>query len=1251
MLNLVNYKARILEKVTIRSKFVDIVFPLTLSILVAFVSWQNYTPGTWLSGWDNLHPEFNLVLNLKRSFFALWQEYQGLGLLGGMAHAADLPRQLILLAFSLFLPISFLRYFWFFLMLFAGPLGVYFLVREILGNKKGEITSNLSGLVAGAFYFANLATVQYFYTPYESFAGFYGFFPYLILFALRYLKTGKRKDIAILLLVSVLATSAFYVQTLFVVYLLVLSVFVLEVVLRQKVEGVKKSIKLLVIVLVANAFWLFPAGYFTLENSSIVNASKINSFSTPEITLMNQARGNLSDIALLRGFWFDYSDLGEAGKFDYLMSPWREHLSEPGVELVGYLIFVTAVLGLTLSFLKKNLPWRASAVILFVVSYFMLATVQTPFGAIYSFLSDRVPFFNSAFRSVFTKWSVVAAFTYALGLGFFIYALSTYLKGKLKFTVFFVAGTLLFGMIWFMKPSFEGHLIMKSARIKIPYEYFELFEFFKKQPRQARIAFFPVDTFWGWNFYDWGYRGSGFLWYGIEQPILDRAFDVWSGDNETFYNEFATAFYGLDKDRLVNVLDKYDVSFVLIDKGVISPEQELDFLRFDDAEKMLAEIGAEVAFEKEDLIAYDLRNISQESTFVFAPEKYSQVSSDVNFTRRDVIFDELGDYVLDKSGETIAYPFSDLWKEEVPGVSYSKGYLDKTWVNIKRELDVGSGDYELVIPGVPSGTIYQGLSRIKLKGAELVIEFEQPIALKIGESEVELPELSNLIVGLGRNYEEVLVSINAKTVRVSKDSEVIETFPLWVGAPIYVEVFDAASPKTIDLSSEFLSKDINTCWTRKGKEGFLDVTKSGGVLSIKVKDLVGCASFKLGRLEGEKALLSVSLPYRSSKQSRPDFCVVVEGSHECLNEEVFYNSIASNDWGEVERQVILETAPTYWLVVSTRPSDEEGEEWQIDYQAPDVESYPLVANATFDAGVWKNLIKERRMGVEGGESIDLSLYGMREEVDFALTGKLQIDNCDIFERGSVDKDVTEAGTVYRAENGASVCDFSPLGNITTAGNYLIRFVGENVLGRGLKFYLYNKTVKHNGLEVLLDKGEFDQTFSILDWLYYEPSTYVLNVENRSFGEKSEVELNEVEIYQLPLQWLTTWRFEPRSLADEEARHTNEIVISDIEKIGTSHYFLTTKSDIDRGLLMLSQGYEDGWQAFTIDSQATLARFLPWITGKKLEHTKVNSWANGWFVPKGEHSIVIVFWPQYLEFLGFAILFIAGSIFLKKFDKE
>src|SRR3989344_5758024 len=39
----------------------------------------------------------------------------------------------------------------------------------------------------------------------------------------------------------------------------------------------------------------------------------------------------------------------------------------------------------------------------------------------------------------------------------------------------------------------------------------------------------------------------------------------------------------------------------------------------------------------------------------------------------------------------------------------------------------------------------------------------------------------------------------------------------------------------------------------------------------------------------------------------------------------------------------------------------------------------------------------------------------------------------------------------------------------------------------------------------------------------------------------------------------------------------------------------------------------------------------------LFRVRVNGWANGWLIGQGTHSVVMVFMPQYLEYLGFLIL--------------
>jgi hypothetical protein len=163
--------------------------PFLFLLLIVFLMFlTNYNLGTWLSGWDNLHPEFNFFLNVKRSFFGVWQEYQGLGLLGGMGHGSDLIRQIILWLISFILPNSFNRYFFHFLMLLVGAIGVYKLLDYLLTDGERKKTACLAG---GVFYLFNLATLQMFYVPLEVYSSHFAFLPWLFLANLKFLQEGN----------------------------------------------------------------------------------------------------------------------------------------------------------------------------------------------------------------------------------------------------------------------------------------------------------------------------------------------------------------------------------------------------------------------------------------------------------------------------------------------------------------------------------------------------------------------------------------------------------------------------------------------------------------------------------------------------------------------------------------------------------------------------------------------------------------------------------------------------------------------------------------------------------------------------------------------------------------------------------------------------------------------------------------------------------------------------------------------------
>src|SRR3989344_1187167 len=384
-----------------------------LMAVVLFLAFLNYQPGTWLSGWDNLHPEFNFPLNIRRSLFAVWQEYQGLGLLGGMSHAADLPHQILLWIASLAVSPRLVRYGYTFATLLLGPLGMFWFMREVFARRFKPVFREFASLLGGLFYLLNLGTVQIFFVPYESFITQYAALPWLAYLTVRFLEKEKNKAWP-LVLALILAAPMAYVGTVFLVTMVVVGVFAVEYLMTVRSKAALGKVgKWLSVIGVVNAFWLLPFLYFVAVAGSIVKTSRVNEYSTPDMILRSREFANPKDAILLRGFWFNYVDRAESGKFDYLLGVWRDHLSSPVITTLGYALFALVVLGIPVAIAYKT-PFRKSAFFLFALSWFMLLEENQPLGFLFKWMSENIPLFQEMFRSVFTNWSPVAILSYAI---------------------------------------------------------------------------------------------------------------------------------------------------------------------------------------------------------------------------------------------------------------------------------------------------------------------------------------------------------------------------------------------------------------------------------------------------------------------------------------------------------------------------------------------------------------------------------------------------------------------------------------------------------------------------------------------------------------------------------------------------------------------------------------------------------------------------------------------------------------------
>lgn len=661
---------------------------LLIFTLVFVLAITNYVPDTYLTGWDNLHPEFNFLSNIKRSLFAVWQEYQGTGLLGGMGHAADLPRQLFLWFLSTFVPFHSIRFFWTMLTLFIGGLGAYKLAQLVLSRSAGtkslplservqcnSFTHRVMSSMAGVFYILNLSTVQQFYVPFETFTSHFAALPWIIWGAILHLNKPTKKTLAIFFLVAFLSSPAYYVPTLFVVTVLALFVISIAYLLSHKtIRALVGTAQIFITLFVTNAFWLLPFAYFTLTNSQVTVNNKINQMATETIFLENKAHGNLIDVPILRGFWFDKIDPNLEGVFDYLLLPWKEHLQNPFIFVIGYILFGFVVFGAIRQ--SRERRWQSAGFLgVFLLALTMLLSATPPFSWIGSFLREQVPLFNQAFRFPFTKFSILASLTYAVFFSTGIYWVSRLIFQKwLKTCAWAVALVL---VLLFSLPAFRGELFYQNEQVSIPQEYFAIFDFFSKNGKNTRIANFPQASFWGWNYYRWGYGGSGFLWYGIDQPILDRAFDPWSRYSENYYWEASQAIYSEDLVLFEKILEKYQISWVLVDENVTSPTSQ-KALYYDELEKLLLQSNkVELLKEYGKVKFYKVNLETPVGNFIFGAKTLPSVGPEYLWSELDSANKTLGHYYLD-SRPDFYYPFRSL---------FTGRNLDTPEFNVREEED------------------------------------------------------------------------------------------------------------------------------------------------------------------------------------------------------------------------------------------------------------------------------------------------------------------------------------------------------------------------------------------------------------------------------------------------------------------------------------------------------------------------------------------------------------------------------------
>lgn len=530
-------------------------------------------------GWDNLQTELYPWLAVKRAWFSTWQEYQSFGHMAGLAHGADIVRAIGMFFVSFLLPQYTQRYVFHMGMLLFGVWGMYKLLCFLLQKSGLSRSSIVSPALLGAlFYLLNVATMQMFALPFEAFSIFFAALPWQVWIFFHAIvpsdnheekKTWKGK-ILLLFLINILSTPQAYIQTLFVVYMLVLVLLTLGLLLVYREHFVSfagRALGVGMVILAINAFWLLPQVYFFQSSSSVVQDAKINTMSTDDMYYLNREKGTWKDFFFFRGFYSDTRDYTGTPLF----AEWQDHFAHPFFLGIAVLCTMVWLYGLFLPG-RMHIP--------FILLLFLVATALISAELPFSFFNEQIrslALLDQIFRTPFTKfatvYTLVASYFFAWGVECLGTQMGNVFRSYKQFSqrvpqfLFWGIFGILIAYAW---PAFRGDVFAPTMQRALPSSYHDAMEYFRTQDTNTRIALLPDDTFWGWYRHEWGYNGSGFLWYGIEQPIVSRTFDVWNYAGESAYWEMVYALQQKDTALFETVLEKYAIDFILLDESVRS---------------------------------------------------------------------------------------------------------------------------------------------------------------------------------------------------------------------------------------------------------------------------------------------------------------------------------------------------------------------------------------------------------------------------------------------------------------------------------------------------------------------------------------------------------------------------------------------------------------------------------------------------------------------------------------------------------
>lgn len=1234
---------------------------LVLFILSILICLTNYAPNTFLSGWDTLHPEFDFELNIKRVIFGVFRTEQGLGAVAGHSHMADLPRILLLYLFHFFLPLSFLRYAYVFLTLIIGPIGMYLFLKRVVVKQK------VPAFLGALFYLLNLGTMQQFVVPFEMFTTQYGFLPWLFLFATDYMQHGKKSALILFSLSLIFSAPMAYASTLWHVWFFAFALYLtfLSLQSQHKKNVFKKTALLLSISILLNAYWLLPNIYYVLTYAKSVADANINKLFSPQAFLYNKEFGNIKDISLLKTFLFDWNVYVGDRSFAYLLTPWMNHLKNTIAAQIGFIFALLSLLGLIFSWIKKNHVAKALLPIL-LLSLFFLFNDNPPTGFLYKFLQVKLPLFSEALR--FPDDKVLGLFTFAFAIYVaFAQLLLQKTLSKLPTRTHWISSIIqtgVFGalLIYFMLPAFSGAFISPYLRIQIPKEYFEVFSYFSKQKDEGRIANLPIHSLWGWEYYNWynnqkpSFQGAGFLWFGIKQPFMARDFDRWIPQNEQYYREMTYAVYSKDPRLLANVIKKYNIHYILLDKNIIAPELEEEALFYPEIESMLDTLIEEGSLKKPQnfgkIAIYQTAEIIQKP-YTYSIQTQTSVWPPTPVLYKDYVFEQYGNYITPKkeSDAILYFPFRNIadntGKIQDPILSETRAGIK---INPPKTLE----NQNIIVPSYidSQNQIFAKVMIDKTNTDLTVSVYPYSFFSNVYYSPIKkVFSLSN-----AKSTNQLILTINqtdsffvpqntgeAQLGDVLLSTSEPNSLALFVGAPQASFVLDFAN-------TVFSLEPCNP--NAKGQLYGYDFAVPQGGITLFAQDLLLCMMLPFANIPSLIELLPASLDeailvksnFSYKGEGAPNMCLSEIQSSTCIKtlNTTDYFTIKRENLNNQGLKVVLDTTSLNFgfsplgQILETSKRALRVSYTDFSFAVTKELSNTFVTSNDLRAALLpfsainpkeESIVIPKTRNVSFSKNFAQFPNGMNNCQD----NKMANNNT----KKRVEKKEGLGDAIEYTSIQGPLCDSFPYQVSSEDTAFLVTITSKNIAGLPLTVCISNPISKRCSVYASLTReNKLSSTTFLLPPKTHNENGFNVNINNFAIkGSPSVNQLYDIQVTPFPYAWL-------------------------------SNIFVKSESKLPQSkeLLVHSYSFESGWKAYQITNyKLPITNFLntafPFVFGTQLkEHVLVDNWSNGWVLDTNTpyaigNTLVIVYLPQYLEYAGFFLLLLTLTIVLKQTIKK